>query len=81
MSELLLERVLEKLDDIREEVGKIEVTLAVNTSSLAEHMRRTEILEEQHKALSRKVTIAEGAIKLVGLMSAAAGALKFFGAF
>lgn len=39
--------VREKLEELSTNVGEIKVTLALNTQSLTEHMRRTELLEKR----------------------------------
>jgi hypothetical protein len=45
------ERFYEWLRRLSEDVGDIKVTLARNTESLEEHMRRSEILEADQRAL------------------------------
>lgn len=46
----------EKLDRIQEDVTDIKVTLATNTSSLQEHMRRTAIAEERIELIQDQMT-------------------------
>lgn len=36
-----------KLDKIVEDIGEIKITMAVNTQSLQEHIKRTNILEKR----------------------------------
>lgn len=47
MSELMtkIERIEESCEHIKERIARIDTTLAVNTESLKEHMRRTEANE------------------------------------
>lgn len=50
-----MERMEAKLDKIADEVAKIHLTLARNTASLEEHMRRTALLEQQMLSLPQRV--------------------------
>ena len=47
MSSDRLERIENKLDKVVDGIGVINVTLARNTSSLEEHVKRTNMLEEK----------------------------------
>lgn len=44
---VMLEKLLEESADIRNAISEIKVTLACNTKSLEEHMRRTELAEKR----------------------------------
>lgn len=46
-----LNKIEESCDEIKTRISVIETTLAVNTASLKEHMRRTEINEEAIKTI------------------------------
>ena len=41
----------EKIDKIVDDIGEIKVTMAVNTESLKEHIRRTNLLEKRVEPL------------------------------
>lgn len=56
-----IERILEKVNDIDVKLGKHEIILEKNTDSLIEHMRRTDLLEEQIKHVEKHVTRIEAA--------------------
>lgn len=70
-------RMDEKLDEINDELVKINVTLAQQHVQLAEHIRRTALLEEQLeyiqkeelKPIHQHVNRVDGALKLLGLVS------------
>lgn len=70
-----MERIHTKLDRIEDRLDKIEVTLAVNTQSLQEHMKRTQILEEQVIPLKRANDMWNGAYKLIIVLGTVLGLL------
>jgi hypothetical protein len=61
-------RVDEKLDRILEKISSIDVTLIKQHASLAEHIRRTEILEEKIKPIEVHMTELKGIVKLLKLI-------------
>jgi hypothetical protein len=78
MSYPKLEKRLERLD---ERLDTIAVTLARNTSSLEEHIRRTEILEQDFKPVKSHVTLMNNAAKVSSALLAAILAAKSLGLF
>ena len=80
-----LDRIESKVDKVDERINFIDRTLAVNTESLIQHMRRTSLIEADIKPIKIHVHRVEGALKLFGLISLlvgiAAGLLKIFGIF
>lgn len=69
-----------KLDAIHEKMAAIDVTLERNTASLEEHIRRTELLEqdrdairEELKPIQKNFDRVEGALKFVGILAVGAG--------
>jgi archaellum component FlaC len=52
-----LERVENKLDKVSDQIGEINVTLSAQHESLKEHMRRTELLENDVEPLKRTNTV------------------------
>lgn len=67
-----LDAVEEKLDKITEHLSSIDVTLAVNTASLVEHVKRTNLLEAELKPVSKHVVMMESAFKIIGVVGSAA---------
>lgn len=63
----------QKLDKILNDVGEIKVVQAAQHVTLQEHIRRTELLEEDIKPIKRHVWMIEGAVKLIGLIGIFAG--------
>lgn len=64
-----LERIFTKLEDIqKEQKGSKEVQIK-HQASLEEHMRRTELLEEELKPVKTHVEQVRGAGKLLGLIT------------
>lgn len=68
----------QKLDKIQEDVTDIKITMARNTASLEEHMRRTSILESKVEPLEAHRQMMVGAIKLIGLAAAIAAIAEVF---
>lgn len=68
-----LERIEAKLDDLVERQGEMNVTLEKQHQSLRDHMRRTQLLENEIKPVKKHVAMVEGALKLVGLISLLVG--------
>jgi hypothetical protein len=58
-----------KLDRINERLHSIDKTLALNTQQLAEHMRRTALLEKEMQPVSKHVQQMQGAAKLLGILA------------
>jgi hypothetical protein len=68
-------RVETKLDKLLDDVVEIKVTLAHNTASLDEHIRRTNILEKQVEPIKNHVTMFTGVIKAMGVASLILGVI------
>lgn len=58
----------DKLDKILENISRIDVTLARQNVTLEEHVRRTELLEDQVRPIGHKIAMFEGALKLLGVL-------------
>jgi RecB family endonuclease NucS len=50
-------------------LGSIDITLAKQEEHLAEHIRRTQLLEEDMVPVKEHVQQVNGAIKFIGLLS------------
>ena len=78
------ERLETKLDKVSDEIGNINITLAKQHITLEEHVRRTEILEDEIRPIKKHVAMVNGVLKLMGLLApiigAIAGALRWFNA-
>lgn len=62
-------RLEHKIDVIAEKIGSIDVTLAKQHVSLAEHIKRTAILEKEIKPIQKHVAMVNGALKLIGIVA------------
>lgn len=71
-----LDRLEAKLDDTADHLSKIDVTLTAQHISLKDHIERTNILQEIVLKVNRKVTLAEGALMLIGAVATVAGAYE-----
>lgn len=58
--------VVEILEEVRKDIGEMKITLALNTQSLEEHIKRTNLLEEQVSALDKDVTKLRGFFSILG---------------
>jgi hypothetical protein len=68
----------EKLDKIVESVHRIDKTLVVNTEHLAEHMRRTDLLEQKLRPVETHVFMVNGIVKFILGLAAISALFKFF---
>lgn len=71
----------EKLDKIDGRLDALTVNLAENTASLKEHMRRTELLENQVKPIEAHVHLMNNAAKVASVLLGAVLAAKSLGLF
>lgn len=76
-------RIESKIDSIQQDVreilitqGKHHVTLEDQAGDLREHIRRTDLLEQQIKPLETKAAMIEGALKLIGILAVLAGIIE-----
>ena len=80
--EKAVERVLNKLDKIEERLGSIDKTLVKQEENLAEHMRRTELLETKMEPVEDHVKNVNFLFKImagvVAIVGAIAGIIKIF---
>lgn len=81
--------VIKKLDKIEDKVDKLDGRLdsaekvaVKQEANLAEHMRRTELLENDLKPVKKHVAMVNGGLKLLGIISLIigiiAGLMKIF---
>lgn len=70
------DRVEKKLDFIVTDVNSMKITLAAQHISLEDHIKRTNLLEEELKPIKKHVYHVEGALKLLGAMSLFAGIIE-----
>ncbi len=84
--EIKLDAVIDKVEDIREKttdtrviIAKIETTLAAQHNQLADHIKRTDLLEEKvekHQQIMTQIRGAVNFIKVVGFAAALLEALR-----
>lgn len=68
MDDRRLERIENKVDDLADHLSKIDVTLSAQHESLKHHIKRSDLLESEVKPLKRKIYMAEGALKVIGVL-------------
>lgn len=71
-----LDKIEIKLDKVVEKISAIDVTLASQHISLKEHIRRTELLEDDVAPLKKHDAMFMGALKLIGIVALCAGAIE-----
>lgn len=77
---IVLER-LDKIDDkfdlklskVEDRLGSIDKTLVKQEAQLAEHIRRTELLEQEIKPIKKHVAYLQAGLKLLGLIALVLG--------
>lgn len=75
-SNKILEHLLNKIDNIDSRIDNIDKTMAVNTASLEEHVKRTNILEKKLEPVEDHVKLMNAVAKLIALTSTVLGVLK-----
>ena len=82
MSDEKLSKIEDKIDQVKEHIASIDITLAGQHESLKAHMRRSDLLERhlemvqaEIKPIERHVTMVNGALKLLGLTSIIVGCI------
>lgn len=73
-----LDKILEKIDKVESHVGGQAITLAKLTVSVEDHIRRTNLLEEDFKPVKKHVAMVEGALKFIGLLGILATIFEAF---
>lgn len=73
-----LMRIEEKLDKVADHIADINTTIAKQEVSLDEHIRRTNLLEEKVAPLEKHVSMVNGVIKFIVLLSAIAAIVEVF---
>ena len=78
------DKIENKVDKLDTRLDRVDITLAKQEEQLAEHIRRTNLLEEQMKPVEDHVKHMSGALKLFGVISIVSGGilavLKLLGA-
>lgn len=74
--EARLEKIESKQDQILEEITNTRIVNERNTTSLVEHIKRSDMLEEEltiirseMKPIEKHVAMVSGALKLLGILS------------
>lgn len=77
-----LEKLIQQLEKIDERLDNVDKTLVKQEANLAEHMRRTVLLENQMEPVRTHVAMVSGAGKLLGVTSlvvtVVVGVIKIF---
>jgi len=68
----------DRLNNIEKCLYEIDKTLTINTEHLAEHMRRTAIMEEELRPVTKHVDQMRGAGKLLALLALVATIVSAF---
>ena len=64
-----MQEIVDALKSVEKRLGSIDKTLVLQKSNLEEHMRRTEILEDEIDPIKAHVEQVKGAGKLLGILS------------
>lgn len=69
------DKIDSKLDKIVEDINEINITLAAQHEQLKEHIKRSDLLEAKLDPIEKKITMIEGAGKLVGWIAVLCAAI------
>ena len=69
-------RVNDKIDKIVNDVNEIKVQLSINNAHLAEHMKRSDMLEKKLAPVEAHVERVNGVLKLIGVMAMIAAIIE-----
>jgi transposase-like protein len=69
-------RVEDKLDIISAKISSIDLTLAAQHISLEQHIKRTNLLEEEIKPVKKHVDMMNGAAKLLSFIAMTAAIIE-----
>ena len=79
-TEEIIKLILEKVNKLDDHLDSVDKTLIKQEANLAEHMRRTDLLETQVKSIQdeiveiqKPITVAIGIGKIIGWISVAVG--------
>ncbi len=78
MDDKRLERIERKLDDSNDHLASIDVTLAMQSSQLKEHIRRTALLEIELKPIRSHVAMVNAGAKIITLIATILAIYNFF---
>jgi hypothetical protein len=67
------DRIERKIDKIADHIGNIDVTLAKQEVTLADHIRRTELLEEKMSPVEKHVNMVHGVLKAIAAIGTIVG--------
>lgn len=81
-----MRELMDKLDKMQEDISDIKTTMAVNTSSLETHIKRTDLAEKRMedqedriKPLEKHMAFMKGAIWAIGITGTILYALQQMG--
>jgi len=71
-----LKRIENKIEAVQANLTELNITVAKQEVTLTDHVRRTEILENEIKPLKKERYRTEGAVKLIGLCALLLGVVR-----
>lgn len=78
MDEFTSKRLMKDMDFVKKTLHSMDKTLALNTQSLIEHAKRTDILEKKLEPVEQHVEQVRGAGKLIGILALVATILTAY---
>lgn len=71
-----LTRIEKKIDDQNERLASIDITLATQAVQLAEHIKRSDMLEAKMEPVEKHVALMNAGAKIIAVASAIIGLYK-----
>lgn len=68
-----LERIFNKIDKMDERLNNIDTSLVRQTVSLEEHVKRTNLLEDEIKPIKKHIYFVNAVFRIIGLLSTISG--------
>ena len=78
MDDFTSKKLIRDVDNIKRSLASVDKTLALQHVSLAEHIRRTSLLEQKLEPVESHVEQVRGAFKFIGWLLAAAGVIAAY---
>lgn len=75
------DRILSLLEKIDARLDNIDITMLKNTISLEEHIKRTNLLEEEFKPIKKDHALLKASVKILSTAAGAAVVAKQLGLF
>ena len=78
MDDFTSKRLIKDVDHIKRSLASMDKTLALQHASIAEHIKRTDLLEQKLEPVEKHVEQVRGGVKFIGWLLAFLGVVAAF---